>query len=36
MGGEHLDAERGGARRRQLDRQRNTVEPPADRRDYPR
>jgi hypothetical protein len=32
-GGERLEAERGDARRRQLDRQRNAVEPPANRRD---
>jgi hypothetical protein len=33
-GGELLDAECRGARRRQLDRQRDAVEPPADRRDH--
>jgi hypothetical protein len=33
-GGESLDAERGGTRRRQLDRQRESVELPADRCNY--
>ena len=32
--GDLLNSEHGGARRRQLDRQRDAVEPPADRRDH--
>jgi hypothetical protein len=32
--GDPFNSERGGARRRQLDRQRDAVEPPADRRDH--
>jgi hypothetical protein len=33
-GGERLDAKRGDARRSQLDRQRDAIKPPADRRDH--